>query len=63
MELTDCNSGYHKSAQKLSTDEYYQESLMEGLKNFRPSLGGLMSYYKLILLVVNSFSEFLPANI
>ena len=50
---------YQKSAQKLSTDECYPESVMEEFKNFSASLDDLityMPYYKLILPVVNSFS-------
>ena len=45
---------YQKSAQKLSTDEYYPESVMEEFKN--DALDDLMPYYKLILRTVNSFS-------
>ena len=47
---------YQKSAQKLSTGESYPDSVMEEFKNFSASLDDLMSYYKLILPVVNSFS-------
>ena len=46
---------YQKSAQKLSTDEFYPDNVMEEFKNFNPSLDDLMPY-KLILPVVNSFS-------
>ena len=47
---------YQKSAQKLSLDECYPESVMEDLKNFNASLDDFMPYYKHILPVVNSFS-------
>ena len=47
---------YQQSAQKLSTDVCYPESVMEEFKNFSPSLDNLMPYYKLILPLVNSFS-------
>ena len=56
LELTDFSLMYQKSAQKLSTDECYPESVMEEFKNFSASLDDLMPYYKLILPVVNSFS-------
>ena len=56
LELTDFSLMHQKSAQKLSTDECYPESVMEELKNFSPSLHDLMPYYKLILPVVISFS-------
>ena len=39
---------YQKSAQRLSTDEYYPERVIEEFN--------LIPYYKLTLLVVNSFS-------
>ena len=47
---------YQKSAQKLSTDECYPDSVIEEFKNFIASLDDLMPYYKLILSIVNSFS-------
>ena len=56
MELTDFSLMYQKSAQKLSTDECYPDSVMEEFKNVSASLHNLMPYYKLILPVVNSFS-------
>ena len=57
LELTDFSLMYQKGAQKLSADECYPESVMEEFKNFNASLDDLMPYYKLILLVVNSFME------
>ena len=56
LVLTDFSLMYQKSAQKLSTDECYPESVMEEFKNFNASLDDLVPYYKLILPVVNSFS-------
>ena len=56
LELTEFSLMYQKSAQKLSKDECYPESVMEEFKNFNASLEDLMPYYKLILPVVNSFS-------
>ena len=55
LELTGFSLMYQKSAQKLSTDEFYPDNVMEEFKNFNPSLDNLMPY-KLILPVVNSFS-------
>ena len=56
LELTDFSLMYQKSAQKLSTDECYPDSVMEEFKNFNASLDNLVPYYKLILPVVNSFN-------
>ena len=56
LELTDFSLMYQKSAQKLSTDECYPESVMEEIKNFSASVNHFMPYYKLILPGVNSFS-------
>ena len=56
LELTDFSLMYQKSAQKLSTDECYPDSVMEEFKNFSASLHDLTPYYKLILPVVNSLS-------
>ena len=56
LELTDFSLMYQKSAQKLSTDECYPDSVIEEFKNFIASLDDLMPYYKLILSIVNSFS-------
>ena len=56
LELNDFSLMYHKSSQKLSTDECYLESAMEEFKNFNASLESLIPYYKLTLPVVNSFS-------
>ena len=47
---------YQKSAQKLSTDECYPDSVIGEFRNFSASLHDLMPYYKLTLPVVNSFS-------
>ena len=54
LEFTDLNLLFQKSDSKSSTDECYWESLkfLCGA-----SLDDLMSYYKFILLVVNSFSR------
>ena len=49
LELTDFSLMYQKSVQKLSTDEYYSESVMKELKKFNVSLDDLIPYYKLIL--------------
>ena len=51
LELTDFGLMYQKSAQKLSTDEYYPESVMEEFETFSASLDDLMPYYKLIYLL------------
>ena len=56
LELTHFSLMYQKSAQKLSTDECYPDSVMEEFKNFNASFDDFMPYYKLILPVVNSFS-------
>ena len=48
---------YQKSAQKLSTNECYPDSVIEEFKNFIPSLDDFMPYYKLILPIANSFSR------
>ena len=56
LELNDFSLMYEKSAQKLTTNECYPESVMEEFKNFNASLNDLIPYYKLILPVVNSFS-------
>ena len=56
LELTDFSLMYQKSAQKLSTDECYPDSVIGEFRNLSASLHDLMPYYKLILPVVNSFS-------
>ena len=56
LELTDFSLMCQKSAQKLSKDECYEESVMKEFINFNESLDDLMPYCKLILPVVNSFS-------
>ena len=45
LKLTDFSLVYQKSAQKLSTDEWYPESVMEEFKNFSASLDNLMPYH------------------
>ena len=45
LKFTDFSLMYQKSAQKLSTDECYPESVMTEFKNFSASLDDLMPYY------------------